>query len=95
MRFNDIDRTISVCFIRTCLKDISYDDKSHISHIFLKMHSGKVHSGKGSGAAVLKISFDLNEGKTAETLTTWQARPVGPAACPIKLFTVVINSIAC
>jgi hypothetical protein len=29
---NDIDPTVSVYFIRTCAKDISYDDKLHISH---------------------------------------------------------------
>ncbi len=29
---NDIDPTVSVSFICTCDKDISYDDKLHISH---------------------------------------------------------------
>jgi len=32
-KVNDIDPTVSVHFICTWAKDISYDDKSHISHI--------------------------------------------------------------
>jgi len=39
---NDIDPTVCIRFICTCAKDISYDEKSHISHTLDKLNEENV-----------------------------------------------------